>query len=177
MAAAPIFRAFSSPVNDIWHYNGSQMATVEREQKMRSTARTAEILGGKRVLGRGASSEKNLLPIIRSGLPHAAFESVMDILDISREQAAASLGLPKRTLARRKLQARLTADESDRVYRFARITARAVDVLGNREKAARWLQKPNRALGNEIPLRLLDTDLGTRQVETILGRIEHGVYS
>ncbi len=136
-----------------------------------------EILGGKKVLGRAVSSEQDLLPIIRSGLPHAALESLLDILDISREQAAASMALPKRTLARRKLQARLTAGESDRVYRFARLTALAVNVLGTREKAARWLQKPNRALGNEIPLHLLDTDLGARQVETILGRIEHGVYS
>jgi putative toxin-antitoxin system antitoxin component (TIGR02293 family) len=49
--------------------------------------------------------------------------------------------------------------------------------LGSEEKAARWLHTPNRALGGNLPLELLDTDLGSRQVEEVLGRIEHGVYS
>jgi putative toxin-antitoxin system antitoxin component (TIGR02293 family) len=50
-------------------------------------------------------------------------------------------------------------------------------VLGARDKAGRWLQKANRALGGVAPLDLLDTDLGAEEVVTILGRIEHGVYS
>ena len=45
------------------------------------------------------------------------------------------------------------------------------------DKASTWLRRPNRALNNERPLRLLDTDVGARQVEDILGRIAHGVVS
>jgi ribosomal protein S16 len=45
------------------------------------------------------------------------------------------------------------------------------------ERAVRWLHRPNRALGGPAPLTLLDTDLGAQQVEQLLGRIEHGVYS
>jgi putative toxin-antitoxin system antitoxin component (TIGR02293 family) len=52
-----------------------------------------------------------------------------------------------------------------------------VDVLGEREKALRWLGSPNKALGGRRPLDLLDTGLGAKQVEQILGRIESGVYS
>jgi putative toxin-antitoxin system antitoxin component (TIGR02293 family) len=59
----------------------------------------------------------------------------------------------------------------------ARIVALAEESLGSREKAARWLKRPNRALGNAIPLAHLDTDPGVRQVEDLLGRISHGVYS
>jgi len=44
-----------------------------------------------------------------------------------------------------------------------------------RRKKARRLSV--RALGSVRPLDLLDTDLGAQQVERILGRIEHGVYS
>jgi putative toxin-antitoxin system antitoxin component (TIGR02293 family) len=47
--------------------------------------------------------------------------------------------------------------------------------LGSEEKAARWLRRPNRALGNQAPLDLMDSDIGTRQVEEVLGRIEHGI--
>jgi putative toxin-antitoxin system antitoxin component (TIGR02293 family) len=89
----------------------------------------------------------------------------------------AVLHLPPRTLARRKRERRLRADESDRLFRLGRIAALAEEVLGSREKASRWLHRPNPALGRVIPLRHLDTDLGARQVEDLLLRIAHGVYS
>ena len=66
--------------------------------------------------------------------------------------------------------------ESDRAYRLVGIAARAEDVLGSAEKAREWLTRPNRALGQVSPLSLLDTDEGARQVEAVLGRIEHGVW-
>ncbi|MGH9845548.1 MAG: antitoxin Xre/MbcA/ParS toxin-binding domain-containing protein [Blastocatellia bacterium] len=46
-----------------------------------------------------------------------------------------------------------------------------------RRKASLWLQEPNRALGLQTPLSLLDTDEGARRVEDVLIRIEHGVFS
>ena len=85
--------------------------------------------------------------------------------------------VPERTLARRQKQARLTADESDRVVRVARVMANAIQVLGSREKAAQWLRSPNRALDATAPISLLDTDIGAQQVGEILGRIEYGIYS
>jgi putative toxin-antitoxin system antitoxin component (TIGR02293 family) len=61
--------------------------------------------------------------------------------------------------------------------RIARVMARAENVLGSPERATAWLNRPNRALGDAVPLDLLGTDLGAREVEAVLGRIEHGVYS
>ncbi|MCD6392212.1 MAG: DUF2384 domain-containing protein [Planctomycetes bacterium] len=49
--------------------------------------------------------------------------------------------------------------------------------FGEPERAHRWLRKPNRVLDGEAPINLLDTDFGAKQVETVLGRIEHGVVS
>ena len=87
------------------------------------------------------------------------------------------LSMPERTLARRQKQARLTADESDRLIRVARVMAHAIQVLGSRDKAANWLRAANRALDGSAPLSLLDTDIGAQQVSEILGRIEYGIYS
>jgi putative toxin-antitoxin system antitoxin component (TIGR02293 family) len=50
-------------------------------------------------------------------------------------------------------------------------------VLGSQERAGAWLRGTVRAHGWVSPLDLLDTDLGAQQVEQILGRLEHGVYS
>jgi len=73
--------------------------------------------------------------------------------------------------------ARLTPQQSDVVIRTARTLGKAIDVLGDREKAAHWLTTPNRALGGEIPITLLDTSAGTHEVEAVLDRVEYGVYS
>lgn len=136
-----------------------------------------ETLGGQSVLRSGGPGLSELGERVRSGLPYAALEAVMGRLGLSREQVAEALHLPERTLARRKKERRLHPDESDRLFRLARIAAQAADVLGSTDKAARWLRQPNRALGGRVPLALLDTDAGTREVEEVLGRIEHGVVS
>ena len=74
-------------------------------------------------------------------------------------------------------RSRQTVAESDRAVRLARVYAIAVEMIGEEEKAVEWLSTPNRALGGERPLDQLDTDVGTRQVEDVLGRIAYGVYS
>lgn len=136
-----------------------------------------ETLGGRGALRLASAGLPELGESVRRGLPYAALEAVMGRLGLSREQVARALRLPERTLARRKRERRLHPDESDRLFRLARIAAQAADTLGSPEKAATWLQRPNRALGGRAPLELLDTDAGSRQVEDVLGRIEHGVYS
>lgn len=72
---------------------------------------------------------------------------------------------------------RLTLEQSDVVVRIAGAVAKAIDVLGDRKKAVRWLTASNRALGGEIPITLLDTSAGAHEVDTVLDRIEYGVYS
>jgi uncharacterized protein (DUF2384 family) len=40
-----------------------------------------------------------------------------------------------------------------------------------------WLRSPNRALGGESPLALSKTEVGAREVENLIGRLEHGVFT
>lgn len=148
------------------------MATIER------IGRIAGFLGGKKVLRADVSEPGEMREAVRRGLPYEALEQVVRLLHLeSDDDVAAVAGMAVRTLARRKASRVLRPEESDRLYRVARVAARAAEVLGSNEKAERWLKKPVPALGNEVPLHLLDTDVGTRQVEAVLGRIEHGVFS
>jgi len=66
---------------------------------------------------------------------------------------------------------------SDRRSRLARIVALAEHCLGDRETAARWLKRPNQALGGSVPLELIDTEPGAQAVENVLGRIAYGGVS
>ena len=85
--------------------------------------------------------------------------------------------IPERTLARRLSRGEaLTLDEADALARLRRVVAMARRVLGREEAAQEWLRLPNPALSGEVPIRMARTDLGGREVEAVLGRLEHGVY-
>jgi putative toxin-antitoxin system antitoxin component (TIGR02293 family) len=114
---------------------------------------------------------------LRKGLPYSTLEAFRKHADLSLGELTSILGIPERTLARRKEANHLTPSESDRLYRVARSLAHAQSVLGDADKASAWLKRPNRALGDEIPLALLDTDIGARQVEDALLRIAYGIFS
>lgn len=87
-----------------------------------------------------------------------------------------ALVIPKRTLMRRKASdSLLTADETDKALRLARITSEADRVFGDSEKSSVWLRRKNRALSGHTPLDLLQTETGARMVEELLGQIEHGM--
>jgi putative toxin-antitoxin system antitoxin component (TIGR02293 family) len=145
---------------------------------MTATEYVVDVLGGSGVFkGREIPTSTELRARINKGLPYRSLESVRERLRLTVSEAATVLHMPARTLARRRQARRLDPDESDRLYRIARVAGQAVAVLGAEDKATTWLQRPNRALNGELPIRLLDTDVGARQVEDILGRIEHGIVS
>lgn len=140
----------------------------------------AEMLGGKRILRRTVTSDLELASAVSAGLPSGSLDHVLGELEghISRNEDVYRIVGSARTLQRkRSSRALLSPSESDRLARFARIVVRAEEVLGNREKALRWISRPNRALGGTCPLVILDSDAGTLAVERVLGRIEHGVFS
>ena len=142
---------------------------------MMTARRIVQTLGGPKVVK--AATLEDLRARRKSGLPFASLDAVSAAYEISARDLGKILDLPPRTMARRKKERRLHADESDRLMRLGRIAALAEEALGTREKATRWLHESNAALGNETPLRHLDSDLGARQVEDVLVRISHGVYS
>jgi putative toxin-antitoxin system antitoxin component (TIGR02293 family) len=144
---------------------------------MLHTEALVKALGGRKVFKRRIANVDQLREKVKAGLPYASFEALIGKFGLAREEAAAALHLPKRTIARRKKERKLQADESDRLLRLARISALAAATLGSEEKALWWLRRPNRALGNQAPLDLVDSDIGARQVEEVLGRIDHGNIS
>ena len=119
-----------------------------------------------------------VIDIIRKGLPTRSAVNLGQRFDIQESQMAQVLGLSQRTFSRNKTRATtLDSAKSDRLFRLAKVLARATDVLEDEAAARDWLSRPNRALGDVRPLELLDTDTGVEQVLIILGRIEYGVYS
>jgi putative toxin-antitoxin system antitoxin component (TIGR02293 family) len=114
---------------------------------------------------------------IRKGLPTSSFGHLVKSLHTTENDLLPIVGISDRTLQRRRKEKKpFDPVESDRLYRLAKVYARAVEVFDNEDVALDWLKSNNRALG-DVPLMLLDTEAGTDMVERILTRIEHGVYS
>ncbi|MEN8260787.1 MAG: antitoxin Xre/MbcA/ParS toxin-binding domain-containing protein [Pseudomonadota bacterium] len=140
---------------------------------------TLDVLGGVRTLGRHVHSQLDLAELIMLGLPRKAALAVRARLKLSEKELAFSLGVSPRTLQRQAKAEieRLNPAQGDRLYRLARIVAFAEEVFEDRERAHRWLREPQRGLGNRVPLDLLQSEVGAREVEDLLGRIEFGVFS
>jgi putative toxin-antitoxin system antitoxin component (TIGR02293 family) len=137
----------------------------------------AGILGGRKTFGAKPKNIEELRKLILEGFPVSTLNFLADRMAMSFTELAEPLHIPARTLYRRKSSAnRLTAVESDSLFRIARIIAHAESVFGNKKSASNWLRSEVPSLGGQRPLDILDTDAGALEVDDLLGRIEHGVF-
>lgn len=130
------------------------------------------------LLGLKAYDTPTLHARVRAGLSFAALQRLLRVTALPMHVAAAILHIPPRTLQRRRVAGRLQPDESDRLVRLSRIIGKAIELFeGDPEGARQWLGAPVTALGGATPLALSQTGPGSLEVEQLIGRLEHGVYS
>ena len=148
-------------------------------------SKVVAILGGERELGQRIRKPVDFDDVIKKGMPWAALYHIKKTYNLPEEALARIIGVSLRTVVRRKnvpqkaesTAKRLSPVESDRLYRFARIVALAEDVFESREDAIEWLNSTQHGLGGAVPISMLQTDAGSREVEELLLRTEHGVIS
>ncbi len=132
-------------------------------------------------LGLRARSTADILGRVKDGFSPAALERLGANADLDEEELALIMGTSTRTLARRRKAGRLDQEESDRLYRVARVFERAVDVFGGdrlaADEARQWIHTPLWALGGETPLSYLQTETGTIEVDALLDRMDYGVLA
>lgn len=129
------------------------------------------------LLGMEGLETEQLLKRIEEGFSYRMLERLQRNIGLSTRQMAKLAGIPDRTLSRRREEGRLHPDESDRLLRTSRVFGRTLDLFnGDASAARRWLSTPQLALGRKIPLDMATTDLGAREVENLIGRLEHGVF-
>lgn len=113
---------------------------------------------------------------IHRGLSYAAFERFQRNTELPYRVLARAVEIPERTLARRKESGRFQPDETDRLIRISRIVARAIELFEGSANAARnWLTHPVLALGGRTPIEFASTDVGAIEVESLIGRLAHGI--
>ena len=113
---------------------------------------------------------------VEEGLP------VTELVDFGREagftvdELAQLVHIPARTYARRVAsKARLSLPEGERAVRVMRLYDLARGLFVTHENTRRWLNSTLPTLAGRTPLDFARTEQGAREVENLIGRIEHGI--
>ncbi|GAA6166826.1 type II RES/Xre toxin-antitoxin system antitoxin [Sessilibacter corallicola] len=131
-----------------------------------------------RVTGVSSGNHREILSSIRKGFNFGCIPLLEQELHSNRKELSSILSIPTSTLARRQKAGTLNTDESDRVARLARLKDSAVAMMqGDNEAAINWLRTPLEIFDNETPIQHASTEMGARDVEDLIGRIRHGVFS
>ena len=130
------------------------------------------------LLGLDAFDVPELLIAVGKGFSYRVFDRLRRNTGLPAETLLALLHMPRRTLTRRKAEGRFLPDESDRLLRVSRLFARTLELFdGHPAAAMAWLSASQPALGGATPLDLSSTEVGAREVERLILRLEHGVFS
>jgi putative toxin-antitoxin system antitoxin component (TIGR02293 family) len=113
--------------------------------------------------------------LVSHGLPKQALKTIVDIIGLNTEERKQLLYriVPEATYKRRR--DRLSAEESERTERLARIYATAQYVWNSEDEARDFLHAPHPMLQNRTPLDVSMTELGARRVEELLWRLYYGI--
>ena len=128
-------------------------------------------------VGLESGDKHAIIKAIKQGFPISSFENLQREMEVSAKRLAEVTRIAGRTLNRRRKEGRLQPSESERLLRVGVLFDRALEVLGEKEAARHWFKTSNKALGGRSPLEFADTEPGAREVEELLGRIEHGIFS
>jgi len=129
-------------------------------------------------LGLGSGDTAALIRQLEHGFPFESLRRLESNSGLDLPILASIIGLPERTLARRRTNGRLAPEESERLLRISTIFEKSVELFeGDVRAAVNWLTSPQKALSSQPPLLYSRTEVGAREVENLIGRLEHGVFS
>jgi putative toxin-antitoxin system antitoxin component (TIGR02293 family) len=152
------------PLHSVHVAEETSMAAIEARANERADA----------LIGLDKRDRRAAIDATRRGLPIEGLDRLVQTGRLTSAELDRVV-LPRKTLSHRRKIGSLTPEQSDRLVRVVRVISAAEETFGSQEKAARWLRRPTVALDGEAPLDLLDTSEGSRAVETLLGRIDHGL--
>ena len=122
-------------------------------------------------------SDHLYLAHIRDGMTSLHFFKMLEDSGLTLEEMANILHVTSRTLRRIEHGQQLSLDLSEKILQLRRLYNAGTLVFGDKENFIQWLRKPLMALDGSTPLSYLDTSFGIDIILSMLGRIEHGVYS
>lgn len=129
-------------------------------------------------IGVKATDRLELAEKVQKGFPYESFIKLSELIELNSRFLADLVQISQRTLTRRRKEGKLQPDESERLLRYSKLLRMTIDLFeGNEVAAHRWLLTSNRSLGGRTPLEASKTEVGAREVENLVTRLEYGVFS
>lgn len=131
----------------------------------------------KQIFGkRELNSRIDYIILSREGISMSIFQKIMDYTCLTTREMSEILPVSERQLSRYEQGHVLRKDISSHLIQLVELFEKGYDLFG-KDKFQKWIRSDIRVFGNDKPINLLDTSIGIKMVEDIIGRIEHGVYS
>lgn len=141
------------------------------------STQTVSLLGGAKALGMMPRNSLDWVHLIRRGFPVLALDVLGRNIEATNAELAQMMGISVRALSERRRRKVLSHNESERLFRVARVIAQTEEVFDDLANSFAWLKEPNISLGRVTPMSLLDTQTGADLITDVLGRIEHGIFA
>jgi putative toxin-antitoxin system antitoxin component (TIGR02293 family) len=138
---------------------------------------TEALLGGPGKLPVRLHHRADYLRMTNIGLSKENFDSLRRQTGLDVKTASAVLSLTPRTIQRFGKKEKFRKPASEKLLRLADLYARGYSLFGTKEKFQEWISSPNMALENQTPISLLDNHYGLDMIESLIGRMEYGIYS
>jgi putative toxin-antitoxin system antitoxin component (TIGR02293 family) len=111
-------------------------------------------------------------------LPFHSLQSIANLTGLPVREFYHALGLTLQGISDCRERGELNRNESQQLVSLARALSCTIRYFsGDTEKAIRWFTTPSPALGNIAPLQTANSRSGCQEVEALIGRLEHGVFS
>ncbi|QBL08746.1 DUF2384 domain-containing protein [Rheinheimera sp. D18] len=124
------------------------------------------------------SEDAKVRAMVRTGFSVDLLTNIANIIGFRLALVARSIGIPSKTLARRRKHGLFNSEESGRIFCLIQVTDRVTSLFeGDRKSAGQWMQTSIPALGQKKPIEMLETTADTLAVLNLITRLEFGVHS
>lgn len=123
------------------------------------------------------SSNFDKISTVKAGVSKEVLTQFKQLIALDYEHLSSILGTTKTTIHKKQGADKFSASISEKFVSLVDLYTYGYEVFEDEQKFNKWIQTKNRALGDKIPLDLLDTIFGINEVKNIIGRIEHGIFS
>ena len=135
-----------------------------------------------KVLSKYKSSINSNLSIVRSanqGVNSMIFTELVEISGINRNFLAEEVfDVSLKTMLRyQKEKKKLNPRNSEIALKLLNLLNRGMEIFGSMDTFISWLNKPAIGLGEQIPIKLMNTNTGIDLIEEELIRIEFGALA
>jgi putative toxin-antitoxin system antitoxin component (TIGR02293 family) len=114
---------------------------------------------------------------VRAGITKENLLLFKKFINIDFDHLSHVLGTTKTTLHKKHAQETFSSSISEKFIALTDVYKFGYEVFEDEENFNKWMLTSNKALGDRVPLDLMDTIFGIDEVKNVIGRIEHGVYS